>query len=126
MPTRPETRRSTADLARNAVCPHCGEGRLFDGWLKLAPRCRACGLDYSFADAADGPAVFVMMLIGFVVLGLALMVEMRFHPPLWLHFILWLPLATIGAIAALRPIKSFMVVQQYRQRAAEGRRDGDA
>ena len=66
-------------------CPRCGEGKLFDGFLKLRPRCDACGLDFSFADSADGPAVFIMLIAGFVVLALALCVEITYEPPIWLH-----------------------------------------
>jgi uncharacterized protein (DUF983 family) len=125
-PHRPMTQRSPVDIAFAAACPHCGEGRLFDGYLKLRPRCSACGLDYDFADAGDGPAVFVMMIIGFVVLGAALIVELRLHPPLWLHLSIWLPLATVLALIVLRPLKALMIALQYRNGAAEGRREDGA
>lgn len=102
-------------------CPRCGKGRLFDGFLTLAPRCRACGLDYGFADAGDGPAAFVILIVGFVVVGLALWVEVTYGPPLWLHFILWVPL-TIGlALAVLRAVKGMLITLQYANKAAEGR-----
>jgi uncharacterized protein (DUF983 family) len=114
------------DIALSAFCPHCGEGRLFKGYLTLASRCSSCGLDYDFADAGDGPAVFVMMLIGFVIVGAALIVEFRYRPPLWLHLLLWIPLATGAALAVLRPMKALMIALQSRNRAAEGRRDGNA
>ena len=48
-------------------CPRCGEGRLFHGFLSLRPACERCGLDYGFADAGDGPAVFVILIGGFIV-----------------------------------------------------------
>lgn len=102
-------------------CPRCGEGRLFTGFLTVAPRCPACGLDFSFADSGDGPAVFIMMIVGFVVVGLALVVEFTFHPPYWLHAILWIPLVLILALGLLRPLKGWLIAQQYRHRAEEGR-----
>ncbi len=107
-------------------CPRCGEGRLFKGFLSLAPRCGTCGLDYSFADAGDGPAVFVILLIGFVVVGLALWMEVTFAPPLWLHFILWIPLTLVLGLTALRLIKGVLIALQYRNKAAEGRLDRGA
>lgn len=125
-PHRPMTQRSPLDLALSAACPHCGEGRLFEGFLKLRTRCSACGLDYDFADAGDGPAVFVMMIIGFIVVGGALIFELRVHPPLWLHLIIWLPLATVLALLVLRPLKALMIALQYRNAAAEGRREDQA
>ena len=73
-------------------CPRCGEGRLFAGYLTLAPRCERCNLDFSFADAGDGPAVFVILIAGFIVVGSALVVEATWRPPYWLHAVLWLPL----------------------------------
>lgn len=104
-------------------CPRCGEGRLFSGLLALRPRCGVCGLDYSFADAGDGPAVFVILIIGFVVVGLALWMEVSLNPPLWLHFLLWIPLTVVLCLTALRLIKGVLITLQYRNRAAEGRLD---
>jgi len=104
-------------------CPRCGEGRLFSGFLTVAKECPVCRLDYSFADAGDGPAVFVILIIGFIVVGLALWMEVNFNPPLWLHFILWIPLTLVLCLAALRLIKGVLIALQYRNKAAEGRLD---
>ncbi|WP_293808969.1 DUF983 domain-containing protein [uncultured Bosea sp.] len=104
-------------------CPRCGEGALFDGFLKLKPRCNACGLDYKFADSADGPAVFIMLIAGFVVLGAALYVEIAYEPPIWLHMLLWLPLAIVLCLGLLRPMKGLAVALQYAHKAEEGRRE---
>jgi uncharacterized protein (DUF983 family) len=104
-------------------CPRCGEGALFSGLLAVKPRCGVCGLDYSFADAGDGPAVFVILIIGFVVVGLALWMEVSYGPPLWLHFILWIPLTLVLCLTALRLIKGVLITLQYRNKAAEGRLD---
>ncbi len=104
-------------------CPRCGEGRLFDGFLGIQPRCQACGLDYSFADSGDGPAVFIMMIVGFIVVGLALFVEFTFAPPYWVHVVLWVPLVLGLSIGLLRPLKGFLIAQQYKHRAEPGRID---
>jgi uncharacterized protein (DUF983 family) len=104
-------------------CPRCGEGRLWNGFLSLQPRCQVCGLDFSFADSGDGPAVFVIMIVGFIVVGLALFVEFTFGPPFWVHALLWVPLVLVLSIGLLRPLKGFMIAQQYRYRAEEGRVD---
>jgi uncharacterized protein (DUF983 family) len=84
------------------TCPRCGQGRLFDGLVKLKPACSACGLDYSFADSGDGPAVFVIMIIGFIVVGLALYVDVTFSPPFWLQLVIWIPLAIALCLWLLR------------------------
>ncbi|MGU3496567.1 DUF983 domain-containing protein [Xanthobacteraceae bacterium A53D] len=102
-------------------CPRCGRGRLFKGFLNLAPRCDDCGLDYGFADAGDGPAVFVILIAGALVVGLALWVEVKYMPPLWLHAILWLPAILAATLGLLRPLKGILVALQYRNKAAEGR-----
>ncbi|NBN64433.1 DUF983 domain-containing protein [Pannonibacter tanglangensis] len=104
-------------------CPRCGEGQLFAGFLTTRPACAACGLDLGFADSGDGPAVFVIMLVGFVIVGLVLWVELAFTPPIWLHLVLWLPLTSALALAVLRPLKGLMIALQYRNNAAEGRLD---
>jgi uncharacterized protein (DUF983 family) len=105
-------------------CPRCGQGRLFDGYLKVAPRCANCGLDFSFADSADGPAVFIMLFVGFIVVGLALIVEFTFHPPYWLHALLWVPLTLALSLGLLRPLKGWLIAQQYVRGAEPGQVEG--
>jgi len=104
-------------------CPRCGEGGLFSSFLGVGKRCVNCGLDYGFADAGDGPAVFVILIIGFIVVGLALWLEVSYGPPLWLHLLLWIPLTLILSLGALRLIKGVLITLQYRNKAAEGRLD---
>ena len=103
------------------ACPRCGKGELFQGFLTLRPGCDVCGLDYGFADAGDGPAVFIMFFAGFVVVGAALVTEIVYRPPYWVHAALWLPLILIVTLAPLRIIKGLLIVLQYHHAAAEGR-----
>src|SRR5215475_10057012 len=84
-------------------CPRCGKGALFQGFLSVRDRCPVCGLDYSFADSGDGPAVFIMLIVGFIVTGAALIVEVVFQPPYWVHALLWIPLGVGLSLAILRP-----------------------
>jgi uncharacterized protein (DUF983 family) len=102
-------------------CPRCGKGKMFSGFLRLAPACETCGLDYSFVDAGDGPAVFVILIAGFIVVGAALIVETLYQPPFWLHAAMWLPLILITTLAPLRALKGVLIALQYHHKAAEGR-----
>jgi len=102
-------------------CPRCGNGSLFQGFLGLKPRCESCGLDFSFADAADGPAFFSMFFSGFIVAGSALAVETLYSPPFWVHAVLWIPLILITGLLPLRPIKGLLIALQYHHKAEEGR-----
>jgi uncharacterized protein (DUF983 family) len=102
-------------------CPRCGDGPLFAGFITVAPRCEACGLDYGFADAGDGPAVFVTLFAGFAVLGLALWVEIAYQPPIWVHMVIFLPLTLIVCLGLLRPFKGLLIALQYRNKAELGR-----
>jgi uncharacterized protein (DUF983 family) len=103
------------------ACPRCGRGKLFRGFIALRPHCDVCGLDYSFADSGDGPAVFIMFLAGFIVVFSALLTEVMYQPPLWVHAALWLPLILIVTLGPLRPMKGLLIALQYHHRAAEGR-----
>src|SRR5579863_3360743 len=103
------------------ACPSCGRGKLFQGFVSLRPRCDVCGLDYSFADSGDGPAVFIMLIGGFIVVFAALVTEVVYQPPLWVHAALWLPLILIVTLGPLRPMKALLIALQYHHRAAEGR-----
>jgi uncharacterized protein (DUF983 family) len=102
-------------------CPRCGEGKLFAGFLDLRPRCEKCGLDYTFVDSGDGPAVFIILIGGFIVVFAALIVEFLYQPPFWVHALLWLPLILIVTLLPLRPMKALMIALQYHHRAQEGR-----
>jgi uncharacterized protein (DUF983 family) len=104
-------------------CPRCGDGRLFSGFIDLAPRCDVCGLDYGFADSGDGPAVFVTLFAGFIVLGIALWTQIAYEPPIWIHLLIFLPLTLIVCLGMLRPLKGFLIASQYVNKAAPGRLD---
>lgn len=94
-------------------------GPLFKGFLTVAERCPVCGLDLSAQDSGDGPAVFIILILGFVVVALALIVEAKFEPPLWVHAILWPPLILGGALMLLRPFKATMIALQYKHKTHE-------
>ena len=101
-------------------CPRCGEGHLFNGFLETAPVCDVCGLDYKFIDSGDGPAVFVIMIVGFIVVGAALYTEVKYQPPMWVHAAIWLPMILGLSLGMLRPLKGAMIALQYQNRASQG------
>ena len=103
-------------------CPRCGEGQLFDGFLTVKARCQRCDLDLSIADSGDGPAVFVIFIVGPVATGLALLTESIFTPPYWLHLVIWPPLILGGVVALLRPFKATLIALQFKYKAREGGR----
>ena len=104
-------------------CPRCGQGKLFHGFLTVAARCKVCGLSFRGHDSGDGPAVFVIFILGFGVTGAAVLVEYLYAPPLWVHAVLWIPATLAVTLGLLRPLKGLLVAMQYRNRAAEGRLD---
>jgi uncharacterized protein (DUF983 family) len=106
-----------------ARCPRCGEGRLYASILKPVRACSICGLDMSFAEEGDGPAVLVILLLGGVIAGLAIALENLVHPPVWIHVVVWLPVTLMLSVLALRAMKGIMIAAQYKTRAAEGRLD---
>lgn len=111
-------------IISNAVmcrCPRCGNGPLFYQLLNLRPRCSACDLDYAFIDTGDGPAVFVIFLLGVLIMGGALYVEFGFGPPAWVHVVLWGLLTPLLAIFFLRFMKALLISLQYKHKAEEGR-----
>jgi uncharacterized protein (DUF983 family) len=108
-----------AHVALKGRCPRCGEGKLFQSFLKIAPACPACGLKLEGHDTGDGPAFFVMLPLCLIVTGGMLLTELTFAPPVWAHVVLW-PAVILGVAAlALPPIKALMVALQYRHRDVE-------
>lgn len=107
----------------SGCCPRCGQGKAFSGLITLKERCTACHLDISQFEIGDGPAIFVIMIANFLVMGMALWVEFTFFPPLWLHAVLWLPVISFICIACIRVFKGMLLAQQYRKDAAQGMLD---
>lgn len=102
------------------LCPRCQKGHLFEGFLKLAQRCDVCGLDFSFADPADGPAFFAMTIVAVPALGFALWLQITYEPPIWVHLLTTLPLTLGACMLLLRPLKGWLVCSQYFHKAQEG------
>ena len=102
-------------------CPRCGKGRIYKGFLTLRPACESCGLDFAFMDSGDGPAIFMIMIAGAIVVGAALIVEVKYQPPFWVHAALWLPLIAVTTLLPLRSMKSLLIALQYHHKAAPGR-----
>lgn len=106
-------------------CPRCGQGKLFAGFLKTSERCKRCNLDFTFIDSGDGPAVFVIFIVGFLAVVGVLMTEVTFMPPIWLNLLIWIPLTVLLCMMFLRPLKGLLIAQQYKRNAAEGRLTAD-
>lgn len=102
-------------------CPNCGKGPLFAGFLTVSPRCASCGFDLAAADSGDGPAVFIILVVGMVVCFAALVTEVAVRPPIWVHLVLWLPLTAILTLALLRPFKGVMLALQFHHKASQAR-----
>ena len=100
-------------------CPPFGQGRLFQGFLTVAPACGHCGLDLSAQDSGDGPVAFIVLVVGFVVVIAALLVEVRYGLPVWLHLLVWLPLSVMLCLVLMRPLKGLLIALQYRHRRHE-------
>lgn len=102
-------------------CPACGEGHLFRGFLAFKPACEACGQDFTVFDSADGPAFFVMSTVGFVVVGVALWMEITYEPPIWVHALVAGSLAIGLSLLMVRPLKGMLAAIQFANKAAQGR-----
>ena len=103
------------------LCPRCGARGLFDGLAKFAPKCRACGLDFSKFNVGDGPAAFLTLIIGALVVVLAITLELTWHPPFWVHVVLWVPFTAAAVIWGLRAGKSALLASEFQRDAGEGR-----
>jgi uncharacterized protein (DUF983 family) len=109
------------ESALRGLCPRCGAPGLFAGPTRFAPSCRSCGLDYSGFNVGDGPAAFLIMIVGGLVVALAIIVELKLHPPLWVHLLLWIPFTLAAVVGSLRVAKGLLLALEYRNAAREGR-----
>jgi uncharacterized protein (DUF983 family) len=112
---------STLSAGLRCRCPRCGEGPLFSGFLRLADRCDRCDLDLAFAEPADGPAFFVMSGVGILVIFVWAWAVVMWQPPIWLQVVTVFPALIAGCLATLRPVKAWMVAEQFAHKAEEAR-----
>lgn len=115
----PATRLSAIHTGALGLCPRCGKGHIFKGFLTVRDHCEVCGLDYSFADPADGPAVFVQLFACVPGVIFIVMLEILARPPLWVHLLVGVPVLLLTTVLPLRPIKGWLIAAQYNTRAQE-------
>ena len=108
-----------SEAALFGLCPSCGSRTLFAGPVQFAPRCRACGLDITQFNVGDGPAAFLILIVGAIVVGLAVWLELSFAPPWWVHAVLWLPVSVGLVLIGLRIAKAWLLQAEYRNKARE-------
>jgi len=110
-----------AQVALKGLCPRCGKPTLFAKWSNFADRCPNCGLDFAKFNVGDGPAAFLTLILGAVVVALAITLELKVHPPLWLHMLIWIPVTLAGVIWSLRLAKGALMSAEFRNAAREGK-----
>jgi uncharacterized protein (DUF983 family) len=111
----------SAAAALRGLCPRCGARTLYRGLAGFQALCRACGLDFAGFNVGDGPAAFLILIVGGIVTGLAIALELGASPPFWVHILLWVPLAAVLVVGTLRVSKGLLLALEYRHRAREGR-----
>ena len=128
LPAGNQPQKGQPPIARAALfglCPECGAQTLFDGPVTFAPRCRVCGLDFESYNVGDGPAAFLTLIIGALLIAIALTIDALFRPPFWVHVVLWVPLTAAAVVYGLRVGKAALLASEHQRQAAEGRRVDD-
>lgn len=110
-----------ARAALFGLCPECGSKTLFAGRASFSDRCTSCGLDYSQFNVGDGPAALLTLAIGAIIIILAILVDMAFRPPFWVHVLIWVPVTVAMTVWSLRVAKGALLVSEHRNRAGEGK-----
>lgn len=119
-PNKETAEPSSLQAAAFGTCPRCGAKTLFKGWVSFADKCRSCGLDFSSFNVGDGPAAFLILIVGAITVVGALTLDAAVEPPWWVHLV-WVPVAAALTIGGLRLAKGFLLAQEYKHRAREGR-----
>ncbi|WP_430388914.1 DUF983 domain-containing protein [Blastomonas fulva] len=120
----PQIQKGQSGLVQAALfgeCPACGSRTLFAGWVRFATRCRACRHDFSSYNVGDGPAAFLILVIGALVCALALVLQVRMSPPFWVHILLWVPITSALVLLSLRVSKAAMLIHEARAEVREGK-----
>jgi uncharacterized protein (DUF983 family) len=103
------------------LCPECGAKTLYAGPARFAEKCGNCALDYSSFNVGDGPAALLTLVIGALIIALAIMVDVAFRPPFFLHVLIWVPLTAAMTVYSLRIAKGALLALEHRNRAGEGK-----
>jgi len=109
-----------AEAALFGLCPRCSGRTLYAGWIRFADRCRTCGLDLTAFNVGDGPAAFLTMIVGALVVVLAVWLQLAAAPPWWVHALLWVPLTTVAVVLGLRVAKAALLQSEFRNRTGGG------
>jgi uncharacterized protein (DUF983 family) len=109
------------DCGLKGLCPRCGKPTLFAGYARFAETCGSCGLRFVDFNVGDGPAAFLTLIWGTIIVVLAIVLELKVGPPWWVHVLLWLPLTLAGVLWSLRIAKGWLMALEYRNAAREGR-----
>ena len=112
---------SLVEASLKGLCPRCGSPTLFSGWTAFSDRCRVCGLDIAGFNVGDGPAAFLILILGAIVVGLAIWLQLTLAPPFWVQALIWIPVTLGGTMWSLRITKAALLVSEYRNAAREGR-----
>lgn len=107
------------------LCPRCAAPGLFGGIVRFAPACRTCSLDFGSFNVGDGPAAFLIMIVGGIVVAAAVVLQLSVQPPFWVHMLLWIPISAILVLGLLRLAKAMLLITEYRRKAREGQRADD-
>lgn len=121
MPMSADRDPSPLQSGLQGLCPRCGARTLYKGLATFTRSCRACGLDYAAFNVGDGPAAFLVLIVGAILTGLAIALELGAGPPFWVHVLLWVPLGSILVIGSLRVAKGVLLALEYRHKAREGK-----
>ena len=120
-PVPPTIAPTIAEAGLKGLCPRCGASTLFGRhWIKFEPSCTACGLDIAAFNVGDGPAAFLTLILGTVIVALAIWLQLAAEPPWWVHLI-WVPVTFAAVIGSLRLAKAALLAAEYKNRAREGR-----
>ncbi|MEK9831061.1 MAG: DUF983 domain-containing protein [Alphaproteobacteria bacterium] len=112
-------RQSSVRTGLHCACPRCGEGKLYEGLLTVRDRCPVCDFDYTSLNTDDGPAFFIIVLYSALILPLAAWFQFAVAPPIWVHFLVWIPVIVVGAIALMRPFKAWLIAQQFKHNVTD-------
>ena len=121
MPAAPPEPPAAIPTGLAGRCPACGRGHMFKGFLAFRSECESCGQDFTHFDSADGPAFFVMSIVGTLVVGLALWLEIAYEPPIWVHALVAITFSVGLSLILVRPMKGLLAALQFRNKAEQGR-----
>jgi uncharacterized protein (DUF983 family) len=99
------------------LCPRCGQGQMFAGYLAVREACESCKMPFEPLRSDDAPPYFTLFIVGHLVISLYLLLWPYIPLPDWGQALIWCGLTLVLSLALLPFVKGGVMAVIFRTKA---------